>query len=290
MGYLYSLKPGIAADGDQLHHFLFDSKKGYCSYFAFAMALLCRSIGIPARVAVGFFVDPAAEVLNFYEVRAFQAHAWVEVWFGDLGWIEFDPTSRNLAPGEQFSFFLGPDKEKLSKLLSEILQNQPGLEEEQAPREGAASTAAGVVSVIGKAVLLLARLWYLTLPTLYLLFLVTAKLLPSLPGLLSANERRGMKAGYRLRLVELAGVGLGRRPGESHLEHARRIERERGIRLEVLTGVYLKAVFGEAFGAADLREARAARLVYLASLRGHVSWPVRALGLLSPFGSTGRRP
>jgi transglutaminase-like putative cysteine protease len=290
MGYLYSLRPGIAADGDQLHHFLFDSKKGYCSYFAFAMALLCRSIGIPARVAVGFFVDPAAEVLNFYEVRAFQAHAWVEVWFGDLGWIEFDPTSQTLAPGEQFSFFLGPDKEKLSKLLSEILQNQPGLEEEQAPREGAASTAAGIVSGIGKAVLLLARLWYLTLPTLYLLFLVSAKLLPSLPGLLSANGRRGMKAGYRLRLVELAGIGLGRRPGESHLEHAQRIERERGIRLEALTGVYLKAVFGEAFGAADLREARAARLVYLASLRGHVSWPVRALGLLSPFGSTGRRP
>src|SRR5208282_1726059 len=71
--YLYSLKPGIAEDGNQLRHFLFVSKKGYCSYFAFAMALMCRSLGIPARVAVGFYVDPQSEVLNFYEVRAFQA-------------------------------------------------------------------------------------------------------------------------------------------------------------------------------------------------------------------------
>lgn len=289
-GYLYSLKPGIAADGDQLHHFLFDSKKGYCSYFAFAMALLCRSIGIPARVSVGFYVDPAAEVLNFYEVRAFQAHAWVEVWFGDLGWVEFDPTSQNLAPGEQFSFFQGPDMDKLGRLLGEILQNQAALEEEQAPPEGAAPAAAGVVAAIGKAFLILARLWYFTLPALYLLFLVSVKLLPSLPGLASANPRRRMRAGYRLRLVELAGIGLGRRPAESHLEHALRLERERGIGLSPLADVYLKALFGEAFGAADLREARAARLGYLASLRARVSWPLRALGLLNPIGSSGRRP
>ena len=97
--YLYSLKPGIAADGNQLNHFLFESKKGYCSYFAFAMALMCRSLGIPARVSVGFYVDPRSEILNFYEVKAFQAHAWVEVWFGNIGWVEFDPTSDQLAPG-----------------------------------------------------------------------------------------------------------------------------------------------------------------------------------------------
>ena len=56
--YFYSLKPGVAADGDQLHYFLFESQKGYCSYFAFSMALMCRSLGIPARVAAGFFIDP----------------------------------------------------------------------------------------------------------------------------------------------------------------------------------------------------------------------------------------
>ena len=130
--YLYSLHPGVAADGNQLHHFLFESRKGYCSYFAFAMALMCRSVGIPARVAVGFLVPRETEVLNFYEVRAFQAHAWVEVWFGDLGWIEFDPTSQELAPGEDFAFFLGPDLDELERLIRQVLEHQDDLEEEQA--------------------------------------------------------------------------------------------------------------------------------------------------------------
>ena len=92
--YYYSLSPGLAVDGNQLHHFLFGSKKGYCSYFAFSMALMLRSLGIPARVAVGFFVDERSEVLNVYPVRANQAHAWTEVYFEGYGWIEFDRPPR----------------------------------------------------------------------------------------------------------------------------------------------------------------------------------------------------
>ena len=45
--YRYTLKPGIAEDGDQLRYFLFDSKKGYCTYFAFSAGLMLRSLGIP---------------------------------------------------------------------------------------------------------------------------------------------------------------------------------------------------------------------------------------------------
>jgi transglutaminase-like putative cysteine protease len=131
--FYYSLTPGLAADGDQLSHFLYSSKKGYCSYFAFSMALLCRSLGIPARVAVGFYVDPDTEVLNFYEVRAYQAHAWVEVFFGDYGWIEFDPSSQVIAPGEEYTIQFGFDFETFARLLEEILKNQHNLEE-QAPQ------------------------------------------------------------------------------------------------------------------------------------------------------------
>src|SRR5271169_4367709 len=97
------------------------------------MALMCRSLGIPARVAVGFTVDPQAEVLNFYEVRAYQAHAWVEVYFGDLGWVEFDPTSDTPAPGEEFTNPPGVDRERMARLIAEIVTNQTG-QEEQAPK------------------------------------------------------------------------------------------------------------------------------------------------------------
>ncbi|MDA3849675.1 MAG: transglutaminase-like domain-containing protein [Spirochaetaceae bacterium] len=120
--YFYSLNPGVSPQGDQLGHFLFESKKGYCSYFAFAMTLMCRSLDIPARVALGFWVDQEMEVMNFYPVQSFQAHAWVEVYFNEFGWVEFDPTSQTLAPGEEFSM-PWMDREAYLSLVQEILQN-----------------------------------------------------------------------------------------------------------------------------------------------------------------------
>jgi transglutaminase-like putative cysteine protease len=282
-GYLYSLHPGLAADGDQLAHFLFESKKGYCSYFAFAMTLMCRSLGIPARVAVGFFVDPSQEVLNFYEVRAFQAHAWVEVWFGDLGWVEFDPTSQQLAPGEKFDFFAGPDMQRLSSLIGEILQNRQLPEDTPAERTQERGAASRIGAELGRAFLFLARLWYLTLPALYALLLLVTRLLPAAPLLLAGDPRRRMRGLYRLALARLAGVGLGRAPRESYLEHAQRIGRERGFRLEELTQLYLRAVFADTFGASDLRAGREAKRRLAASIRRGVPWPRRALGLLNPF-------
>ncbi|MDR0562589.1 MAG: hypothetical protein LBG73_07850 [Spirochaetaceae bacterium] len=120
--YRYSFKPGIAPDGDQLSYFLFQSKKGYCSYYAFSMALLLRSLGIPARVAAGFTIENAAPALNYYPVRSNMAHAWVEVCYPDYGWIDYDPTTKLLAEGEIFEFSSGIPEE-FEHLLKEILDN-----------------------------------------------------------------------------------------------------------------------------------------------------------------------
>jgi len=125
--YRYSLKPGIAADGDQLKHFLFNSKKGYCSYYAFAFTLMLRSLGIPCRVAAGFFVDPSTEAFGYYPVRADMAHAWAEVWFPGYGWIDYDPTTENLAEGEEFRFSSGTPPELFERLMKEILDNRSRL-------------------------------------------------------------------------------------------------------------------------------------------------------------------
>jgi len=123
--YFYSLKPGPPGPRGALKHFLFEGKKGYCSYFAFSMTLMLRSLGIPARVAVGFATDPTTAVLGFTPVRAYQAHAWVEVPFGPYGWLEFDPTSETTAPGEPFRFPKASDPDQLSKMIAEILDAQP---------------------------------------------------------------------------------------------------------------------------------------------------------------------
>jgi transglutaminase-like putative cysteine protease len=229
--FLYSLKPGIAEDGNQLRHFLFVSKKGYCSYFAFAMALMCRSLGIPSRVAVGFYVDPQSEVLNFYQVRAFQAHAWVEVYFGELGWVEFDPTSDTLAPGEEFAPFPGPDKDRMARLIAEIVKNQTGVEEQAPKASPIAASASRLGREFARIAVLVARLWYVLLPALYVLFLLCTKLLPLVPGFLSRDARRRARADYSLCLVQCAGVGKARRSSESVLEHASRLSRDSDIAL-----------------------------------------------------------
>ena len=81
---------------DSLDWFLFDSKKGFCNYYASAEVVLLRSMGIPARMVVGFaqgeFTSP-----DLYVVRERDEHAWPEVYFPGVGWVEFEPTS-NQAP------------------------------------------------------------------------------------------------------------------------------------------------------------------------------------------------
>ncbi len=127
--YYYSLKPGLAKGGmSQLEHFLFEAKKGYCSYFAFAMVTMLRSIGIASRVAVGFAPDMENKILNFYYIRSIDAHAWVEVYFDNYGWLTFDPTSSEMAPGESYDFAM-LNKEENKDYIEQILKNKDKLKE-----------------------------------------------------------------------------------------------------------------------------------------------------------------
>ncbi len=79
---------------------LFDVKKGFCTYYASAETLMLRSIGIPARMAVGFAEGTFDELEERYTVIQSDAHAWPEVYFPGIGWVEFEPTG-NQAPLER---------------------------------------------------------------------------------------------------------------------------------------------------------------------------------------------
>jgi hypothetical protein len=72
---------------------LFDYKKGFCMYDASAETLMLRSIGIPARMAVGFVEGAYDELEGHYVVTYKDSHAWPEVYFPGIGWVEFEPTS-----------------------------------------------------------------------------------------------------------------------------------------------------------------------------------------------------
>jgi len=90
--YRYSTVVKSAPPGrDPVDYFLFDLKADFCEYFASSMAVLLREIGVPARVVEGF-TSGDLDVDNRYVVKELNAHAWVEVYFPQYGWIEFEPT------------------------------------------------------------------------------------------------------------------------------------------------------------------------------------------------------
>ena len=89
-GFSYDQSPPAADGLPPLAHFVAEGKRGYCQHFAGAMALMLRMLGIPARVAAGFTSGTYED--GGWTVTDHNAHAWVEVWFPDYGWLPFDPT------------------------------------------------------------------------------------------------------------------------------------------------------------------------------------------------------
>ena len=77
---------------DAVDHFLFETRRGFCEHIASAMAVLLRSAGIPTRLAVGYGPGERNLLTGYFEVRHADAHAWVEVWYPQAGWIAYDPT------------------------------------------------------------------------------------------------------------------------------------------------------------------------------------------------------
>jgi len=81
--------PGV----EPIHYVLFVNPEGYCNYYASSMAIMLRSQGIPARIVSGYAQGAYDEESQSYRVRASNAHTWVEVYFPDYGWIQFEPTA-----------------------------------------------------------------------------------------------------------------------------------------------------------------------------------------------------
>ena len=103
--YRYSLDVGEHPENiDFVTSFLLDTKKGYCTYFASAMTVLCRMAGLPARYVEGYLAEPDEKGQAL--VTGLNAHAWTEVYFSGFGWLTFDATpgqhasGRPDAPGE----------------------------------------------------------------------------------------------------------------------------------------------------------------------------------------------
>jgi hypothetical protein len=99
--FKYTLYPGSPNDpnipnASMLSHFLFKNRKGYCTYFAASTLFMLRAVGVPVRMTTGFMiVDRSDKNKGWYFIYGDQAHAWVQVYFPEYGWLDFDTTIGN---------------------------------------------------------------------------------------------------------------------------------------------------------------------------------------------------
>ncbi|MGZ4819191.1 MAG: transglutaminase TgpA family protein [Terriglobales bacterium] len=106
--YGYSLQMATTPPPDPLVYFLFERKEGHCEYFASAMAIMLRTVGIPARIVNGFRGGEYNDLTGSYIVRARDAHSWVEAYIPGYAWVSFDPTPADPKPaaGQMHRFLL----------------------------------------------------------------------------------------------------------------------------------------------------------------------------------------
>ncbi len=109
--YDYTLDLPELEGSDPVAEFLFDHREGHCEYFATTAAVLLRSAGVPTRVVNGFLGGDWNDVGEYLTVRQGDAHAWIEVYVPDMGWVPYDPT-----PAIESSFL---DRSGLGRFLSD---------------------------------------------------------------------------------------------------------------------------------------------------------------------------
>jgi len=123
--------PSPPPDQELLDWFLFDLRQGFCNYYASAEVILLRSLGIPARLAAGFAQGECEDESDTYLIHQRDAHAWPEVYFPGLGWVEFEPTTsqpsiqRPLGESQPYTPSAGDSERHWHDRLEELLALEP---------------------------------------------------------------------------------------------------------------------------------------------------------------------
>lgn len=202
---IYSLKNEHAYESDPAGSFLFGDLTGYCMHFSFAATYLFRSLGIPARVGIGYSV-PASNRAGGSSllIQAVHGHAWPEIYFRDIGWVIVDP-----APQQTLVDMSIDPQNNLQQLLGDMLRNEASFDDFLESQQ---------VSFIELQTLLNAL--YLAL-VITLLSAYTVKFyrlwIPS-----RATLETQYRLSYRAVLDQLSAVGLCRQHGESREHFAER--------------------------------------------------------------------
>lgn len=253
--FTYDDEVDWSADSNALVNFLTKTRTGFCQQFAAAMAILVRSLGIPARLAVGYRTGQTSG--DSFLVTSHDLHAWVEVYFDGYGWLAFEPSPRRPNPiGHTENSYLNPSttvaaidqsggarqtggsKQTLGasgqcgaiargsipyRLCNEIRQTGPGrfgpgrrIAVGTTPLESP-SDGYGVPLRVALSIALVLGLVLLVLVPL-LKFVIRLRIVHR-----HGRPREMVLAAFRLFDGEAADVGLGRRTGETLSEYRMRL-------------------------------------------------------------------
>ncbi len=259
--YRYDLSiPHQRKRGDAVDYFLFEERRGYCEQFASAMVVLLRSAGIPSRLVTGYGPGTPNPVTGLLEVRNSDAHAWVEVFFPGIGWVEFEPT-----PGF-------PDTADLGRRMSGRLVIQDLAALAAARLQAWASRSPAITRLLEQAsgagtLALRVGLWGLAIAAGALAGATAwrAAAAASHP----ARPRDALGDAYLLMCRILARRGLRRDPTETVGEFSRRVRAHTGglPEVEALSAMVEEAAYG---GAQPGPHSAASAKALLEALRGRL--------------------
>ena len=231
--YVYTRTPGdlpgdISSEEEFLDYFLLESRRGYCTYFATAFALLARASGIPARYVEGFCVP--VEDRTEINVYSDMAHAWPEVYLEGVGWIPFEPTP-GYREARHAAWDMRQPKEEAGRTGEEAQPPAAGLEKEEKAKENMPSEPEGSEAPEGEE----KRYWGMAAIVLLTILAACAALLALNNGLgryrykrMSLEEKFRAEVHRNLRMLAMLGLT---RAGHETLQELR----ERGRKKESLT-------------------------------------------------------
>jgi len=239
--YYYSLDIEDVPAGYDISNFLFDLKRGYCQHYAASMALMCRLLDIPSRVAVGYTTGTFDPKTSFYYVNRNNIHMWVEVYFPNYGWINFEPTSPFKAPEYAEKIKKEPvggeAAERRLKSLKELLMEDVELGE----GEGIGTIKKpikpskiifGILTIIGAIFLGFCSIIFSKDIRYYMNIYKNYN-----------NPNIYIQASYRRIIHKLSDFGIQKKSWEDSCEYAMRVKDKVELNIDEITELYLLSAY-----------------------------------------------
>ncbi|WP_078382313.1 transglutaminase TgpA family protein [Sutcliffiella halmapala] len=259
-GFSYNTTDVAVPSGqeDYVDQFLFETQQGYCDNFSTAMIALLRAVDIPARWVKGYtegeFIDSTEESKRIFEITNNNAHSWVEVYYPEVGWVTYEPTSGFSNP---YSFIYeategntgNNSEEQIPEQAEtpeqgESLTPEPG-EEENAEEVGASKTQANTFDLqLSMKEIFISISAFIAL---FLLVFFTQNKWKPYVYIARFKRRRDDKVfgkAYNILLKHFHTNGLIREEGQTLREYAKYIDNfYRGNEMQTLTSHYERVLY-----------------------------------------------